>query len=180
LFLRNRPVTAVSSVTVDGVAIQASSPAPTGAGYLFDDSSVYLVGQCFTKGVQNVVIQYSAGGQFRPSDGANEAPFSGQVAQEFPPLFARPPIVPKELPRFKEPVPRLSGKEGAKDIPSWARGLQPYVGENGRDFAKRAMDQKYGPGKWDENGREYKQMQKYRDRNFRDPKSIVGPDDDEA
>ena len=61
LFLRNRPVTAIASVTVDGVAIAASSPAPTGAGYLFDDSSVYLVGHCFTKGVQNVVIQYSAG-----------------------------------------------------------------------------------------------------------------------
>jgi hypothetical protein len=122
----------------------------------------------------------STGGQFSPSDGANEAPFSGQVAQEFPPFFARPPIVPEEIPRFKEPIPRLSGKEGAKDIPSWARGLRPYVGESGRDFSKRVMDGKYGPGKWKETDPEYKQIQKYGDRNFRDPKSIVGPDDDEA
>ena len=61
LFLRNRPVTAVSSVTVDGVSIQASSAVPNGSGYLFDDSSVYLIGYSFTKGAQNVVIQYTAG-----------------------------------------------------------------------------------------------------------------------
>src|ERR1700722_8571853 len=40
LFLRNRPVTAVASLTVDGVAIAPSSPPPTGDGYLFDDSSL--------------------------------------------------------------------------------------------------------------------------------------------
>lgn len=61
LFLRNRPVTAIASVTIDGVAIPASSPPPLGAGYLFDDSSVYLIGRAFTKGLQNVVVQYSAG-----------------------------------------------------------------------------------------------------------------------
>jgi hypothetical protein len=61
LFLRNRPVTAIAAVTVDGVAIAASSPPPLGAGYLFDDSSVYLIGRAFTKGLQNVVVQYSAG-----------------------------------------------------------------------------------------------------------------------
>jgi hypothetical protein len=61
LFLRNRPVTAVASVTVDGVAIAPSSPAPTGDGYLYDDSSLYLVGHCFSKGAQNVVVQYTAG-----------------------------------------------------------------------------------------------------------------------
>src|SRR5579875_3868416 len=41
LFLRNRPVTAVSSLTIDGVAIAASDPPPLAAGYLFDHSSVY-------------------------------------------------------------------------------------------------------------------------------------------
>jgi hypothetical protein len=61
LFLRNRPVTAVSSLSVDGVAIAASDPPPLGAGYLFDDSSVYLIGSCFSKGAQNVVVQYTAG-----------------------------------------------------------------------------------------------------------------------
>jgi hypothetical protein len=61
LFLGNRPVTAVASVTVDGVAIAPSSPPPTGDGYLFDDSAVYLVGHCFSRGAQNVVVQYTAG-----------------------------------------------------------------------------------------------------------------------
>ncbi|HEY1503366.1 MAG TPA: head-tail connector protein [Stellaceae bacterium] len=61
LFLRNRPVTAVASVTVDGVAIAASSPAPMGDGYLFDDSSVFLIGHSFTRAAQNVTVQYTAG-----------------------------------------------------------------------------------------------------------------------
>ena len=61
LFLRNRPVLSVTSVTIDGAAIPASGPTPNAAGYLFDDSSVYLIGYWFTKGVQNVIVQYSAG-----------------------------------------------------------------------------------------------------------------------
>jgi hypothetical protein len=120
----------------------------------------------------------NAGGRFRPSDSSEAS--SDQVAQEFPPFFARPPVVPEGEPEFQEPIPRLSGKEGAKDVPSWARGQRPYVGENGRDFAGRLMDEKYGPGKWKESLPEYKQLQKYGDRNFRDPKSIVLPDDNGA
>jgi hypothetical protein len=61
LFLRNRPVVAVSAVTVDGVAIAPSDPPPLGAGYLYDDSAVYLIGTCFGKGVQNVTVSYTAG-----------------------------------------------------------------------------------------------------------------------
>ena len=61
LFLRNRPVTAISSLTIDGVAIAPSAPAPTGDGYLFDESSLYLIGHCFTRGAQNVSVHYTAG-----------------------------------------------------------------------------------------------------------------------
>src|SRR5579875_58763 len=62
LFLRNRPVTAVSSLTIDGVSIPPSDPPPTGAGYLFDDACVYLVGGAtFAKGAQNIVVSYTAG-----------------------------------------------------------------------------------------------------------------------
>jgi hypothetical protein len=61
LFLRKRPVTAVAALTIDGVAIAPSAPPPLGAGYLFDDSSVYLIGHCFAKGAQNVTVQYTAG-----------------------------------------------------------------------------------------------------------------------
>jgi hypothetical protein len=61
LFLRNRPVTAIASLTIDGVAIAPSSQPPTGDGYLFDDSSLYLIGHCFTRGAQNVSVHYTAG-----------------------------------------------------------------------------------------------------------------------
>jgi len=71
-------------------------------------------------------------------------------AQEILPFGARPPLFFEEPPRtlrpFKDALPRLSGREESKDIPSWARGSRPYVGENGRDFAKRLMYDKYGRG----------------------------------
>src|SRR5487761_358804 len=119
------------------------------------------------------------GGQFAPAGEGGSGGGGLETAQET--LFGRPPVVPDdELPEFKEPIPRLSGRDGAKDIPSWARGMRPRVGENGRDYAKRLMDEKYGPGNWDKTKPEYKQLQKYGDRNFRDPKSIVLPNDDGA
>ena len=61
LFLRNRPVTAVASLTIDGVAIAPSAPAPTGDGYLFDENSLYLIGHCFSRGAQNVTVHYTGG-----------------------------------------------------------------------------------------------------------------------
>jgi hypothetical protein len=68
-----------------------------------------------------------------------------QPAQEVLPFLARPPFFledpPKTVRPFKKPIPRLSGREGAKNIPSWARGSRPYVGENGRNFARRLMDE---------------------------------------
>lgn len=54
------PVTAVSAVTVDGVAIPARTT-PTGMGYFFDDDSVVLSGYTFSKGRSNVSISYTAG-----------------------------------------------------------------------------------------------------------------------
>jgi len=70
--------------------------------------------------------------------------------------------------KFKKPLARVSGKEGAKNIPSWARGNRPYEGENGKDFAKRLMDDKYGSGKWSGEGAgsEYNQIKKWGDRSF--------------
>jgi hypothetical protein len=80
-------------------------------------------------------------------------------AQEILPFGARPPLFfdepPKTFRPYKEPIPRLSGREGAKNVPSWARGNRPYVGENGRDFAKRLMDDKYGRGNWNRDNPEY-------------------------
>lgn len=74
---------------------------------------------------------------------------------------------------FKIPVPGLSGKEGAKDAPSWAKqsGAKPKVGETGKQFAKRLLDAKYGEGNWKSGpATEFNQIQKWADRSFMDPK----------
>lgn len=61
------PVTAVSSVSVDGVARQAA--ASFGAvGYRFDDYSIILNNDVFPKGIQNVTISYTAGAVAVPAD----------------------------------------------------------------------------------------------------------------
>lgn len=41
---------------------------------------------------------------------------------------------------------KVSGKEEAKDVPSWARWKEPYVGERGNDFTRHLLDEKYDPG----------------------------------
>lgn len=59
MMFRHRPVTAITSVTISGVVIPHSI-GPS-AGWLFDDSTLYLIGYEFTRGVQNVVIVLRAG-----------------------------------------------------------------------------------------------------------------------
>jgi hypothetical protein len=51
-------------------------------------------------------------------------------------------------PQYKKPKPGLSGKEGAKDVPEWARGQRPLVTEDGKKFAQRLLHLKYGKGGW--------------------------------
>jgi hypothetical protein len=62
--------------------------------------------------------------------------------------------------------PNTSGKEGAKDIPSWAKGSGPEGTENGKQYAKRMMDGKYGDGNWSTSSKEYSELKKYGDRAF--------------
>ena len=72
---------------------------------------------------------------------------------------------------FKIPIEGISGKEGAKNVPSWARGERPYVGENGKEFAKRLCDAKYGAENYNTGPKEaYNQIKKWGDRSFKDPK----------
>lgn len=70
VFLNQYPVTAITSVTVDGVSIPAST-GPLAAGYAFDGCIVYLRGYAFTKGIQNVVVVYTAGYAAVPTDVAD-------------------------------------------------------------------------------------------------------------
>ena len=71
---------------------------------------------------------------------------------------------------FKEPISRLSGQQGAKDIPSWCQGQRPTIYESGADFAKRLLDEKYGPENYPRGpGSEYNKIMKWGDRSFRIP-----------
>ena len=59
------------------------------------------------------------------------------------------------------------GKARSTNKPSWAAGEEPEDGENGKEYAKRMMDEKYGKGNWpktEQQNREYSQLKKYGDR----------------
>lgn len=62
LFMRNRPVVAVSGVSVGGVAVQPSS-SPGSTGFLFSDTQVLMPGTVFPMGLLNVSVSYVAGFQ---------------------------------------------------------------------------------------------------------------------
>ena len=81
---------------------------------------------------------------------------------------SQPTSQPEEKKEQKQPVSGKSGKEAANDVPSWARGERPYVDENGNDFAKRLMDNKYGKGNYKTGpGTEYNSLRKWGDRGFK-------------
>jgi hypothetical protein len=65
--VKNCPMTAVAGVSIDGVTIPVSS-SPLTAGYVFSDNQIKLRGYKFTRGVQNVVIQYTGGLAAVPAD----------------------------------------------------------------------------------------------------------------
>lgn len=68
---------------------------------------------------------------------------------------------------YKKKKPGLSGKEAADDIPSWAKGEQPFVRESGKDFAKRLLDDKYGAGRYPTGpGSEFNKIKQWGDRAF--------------
>jgi len=69
--------------------------------------------------------------------------------------------------KYKKKKPGVSGKEGAKGAPSWAKEFRPREGESGKEFAKRIMDEKYGPGDYKEGtGTQFNQIKKWADRSF--------------
>jgi hypothetical protein len=63
----------------------------------------------------------------------------------------------------------VGGQEGAKDVPSWAKGERPNTGESGKDFADRLLGEKYGEGNYPTGpGSEHSKIQKWGDRSFTD------------
>lgn len=68
LMLPDRPLTAVSGLTIDGITVPLSTSAFM-PGYVFDDKSIYLRGWYeFCRGAQNVEAQYTAGYAEVPGD----------------------------------------------------------------------------------------------------------------
>lgn len=76
LYMRQQPIVSVQSLTIDGITVQASPDTRT-YGYVFDDQQIYLRGcargpfgqpERFVRGVQNIVMQYTAGFQVIPAD----------------------------------------------------------------------------------------------------------------
>lgn len=70
LQLANYPVSAVSSLTIDGRVIPAAPvPAVQGwRGYVWTPTQIALQGYCFTRGYSNVVVNYTAGFLTTPLD----------------------------------------------------------------------------------------------------------------
>lgn len=67
LSVRNGPVTAVASLTIDGEAISASDG--TSAGYYFQDDEIYLLGGLrFNSGRKNILLTYTGGYTTIPAD----------------------------------------------------------------------------------------------------------------
>ena len=76
------------------------------------------------------------------------------------------------VPNTKTFVSNKTGKEAAKDAPSWVKqaGHKPCKNPNksGNQFAKRILDAKYGAGNWKAGpGTEHNQIKKYGDRAFK-------------
>ncbi|MFC9898414.1 hypothetical protein ACFVMC_32385 [Nocardia sp. NPDC127579] len=79
--------------------------------------------------------------------------------------------VPAETDRPTKVPNTGTGKEKASDAPSWAKGKPPYVGESGNAYARRLMDEHYGPGNWQGTGpgTEFSKIKKYGDRSWKNP-----------
>jgi hypothetical protein len=60
-----------------------------------------------------------------------------------------------------------SGKAKATDVPSWAKGYKPYTTENGKQFAKRLCDERYGKGNYRTGPKsDFNKIKKWGDRAF--------------
>lgn len=72
LFLPDTPITAVSSLYIDGVLIPAKDTDPlksaNAVGYTIQDDYIALSGYTFNAGIDNVIISYTAGNNSVPAD----------------------------------------------------------------------------------------------------------------
>ena len=67
LYLRNTPVTALTSLAIDGIAIPPS-PAQGEPGWVLSGNVIHLFAYWFTRGSANVAVTYTAGWATPPAD----------------------------------------------------------------------------------------------------------------
>ena len=111
-------------------------------------------------------------------------PLPGLVPDELPPWregyvppdFKPPTIYQSDDSRGRQkmvPKPKLSGKESANDIPSFAQGKPRYVDQTPDEYAEKIMKDHYGEDWRDTNRRfresEYKKIKKFGTRHFMKP-----------
>ena len=119
--------------------------------------------------VKEVALDCKYPGQPRTPNGMFDF---GQQDGDVVPVAGKRPSIPTIAPTSpksgtKTQKSGLSGAEAARDVPSWAKGERPLVGEDGKAFAKRLLDAKYGEGKWDPGPTsEFNRIQKFGDRAF--------------
>jgi hypothetical protein len=68
MMLRNWPITAVASLSIDTVAVPPSSDGVYNSGFAFDANMLNLIGYQFTRGKNNVAVTYTAGYASLPED----------------------------------------------------------------------------------------------------------------
>ena len=68
----------------------------------------------------------------------------------------------------QQKIPNKQIRKPADNVPTWAKGENPFNYERPTDFAKRLCDDKYGPGKYDTGpGSPYNQIKKWGSRHFK-------------
>lgn len=117
LWLNQRPVTAVASVTVDGVTIQKRPSGQPGAfGWAFDKNQLAIQGGCFSEGFQNVVVAYTAG----IAVGASATPDLWEAAAQWvSQLFKSSEHVDK----VSDMMGQAGGTVYAKDMPWYVKAV---------------------------------------------------------
>ncbi|MFM9943215.1 MAG: hypothetical protein ACKVP7_27415 [Hyphomicrobiaceae bacterium] len=85
------------------------------------------------------------------------------------PRGKQPVEVPKheDKPQTRKRRTDKSAAEAANDVPSWANGEAPRIGENGEKFARRLLDTRHGEGNYDIGAKsEFSRLKKFGDRAF--------------